>query len=272
MKHRVTRLLTGIAAIMLLTTFLGGCILFFPDWLGGATDITIALEWDDRDEDLELYLTFPVDDGASGDIGSADIVAYADITDAFAAPALMYNASHPENDSGNQREIVDDGNRIGGAGSVVTYSAPSDTARIIEVDDLPASYDSTVFNVDTIPSTGNALNADFGGSDRLQWLGVMEVYVLASSGEIRDAGDPELSIYDSNDNLIAKFPLDENAGIRGMSVVRIPFFRADPAVGGDFNYYQYLIDKQLILDTSDIRSAGETDDYLVFGSAGRKDQ
>ena len=260
----------------ILSVALIGCEIgfyFIGEVLEGETDITIVLDWSSPTQSLELYLTGPEEGGTANftTVRTGDITVYDDIRDAYYAPLAMYTGSHPE--PGTYRFTVDGSNTAGGYQNVVTYeSNPEDpTARIIKVDTIPVQFDAAISR-STIPSSFNGILGDLESSTALAWLGVMEVYVRSTTGPLTDAGNVVVRIYDQQDQEIATIPLNQsigNPGITGMSVVRIPFFHADRATAEDGPYYQYLLDQQVILDETDVRSIAETGDVLVASSFGR---
>ncbi len=266
MKKKTSRSLLAVIGATALVLLLGACEWFIVIIAGleNTTDFTVVLEWDEESEPLNLYATAP--DHLAGIVTNSDIRAYTDIGEAFnRGISTTYTGFYPEDVA--DRVTVDSGNPSDGFGNSIRYTSPTSTSRAIEVTDLPVEWTGSIPGTNTTsPSSANGLLSAYSASDNLAALGIIEIYVLADSGEIRDSGDPVLTIYDANDRFLASFSLDDDAGIRGMSVVRIMFFRDQ---SGD-NYYQYLIDKRNILNEGDVRSIGSDDQYVMLSSRGQE--
>jgi hypothetical protein len=264
MRHGVRSSFTLIAAALIAIATIAGCTIIYQPGTGlmPSGDLRVELTWDRTDVDLDLYLTYP--DPQTTTVNPAAVPVYTSIRDAYDAPLAGNVGFFPE-DANRRARVYQDADRS--ADNNVRYSSVRTTKEVITVLDIPFNYGSLTLpqSFTTSPVTANALPQ---GRD-YAWVGVMEVYVFGRSGTVSGAGNPAVSIYDNAGERIAQFAVTEETHIKGLSIARIPVFRTTDGR----NYYQILLDKQLILDTTGIRSVAPADsDYVVIGLEGREDR
>ncbi len=265
MRHGMRGSFKLIAGAFIAVTAIAGChVTVAPGPTPSPpSDLTIELTWDRSDVDLDLYLTFP--DPQHTTVNPADVPVYASIQDAYQAPVVGNVGFFPE-DGATRRNRVYQGNQRSPDHNVI-FSSPRTRKEVITVHDIPFDFGvlTALDSFTTLPTAANALPS----GRRYAWVGVMEIYVFGAVGTVSNAGNPTVTIYDSADNRVASFPINEETHIKGLSVARIPVFRTTDAR----NYYQALLDKQLILDTTGIRSVAPTgSDHVVIGLEGRLDR
>ena len=269
MRHGMRSSLKLIAGALVVIAVIAGCnITIMP----GAdpvttTDLRVELTWNRSDVDLDLYLTFP--DPQNTTVDPAAVPVYTSIQDAYAAPEVGNVGFFPEHGTERRDRVYQANHRS--ADNNVRYTSPRTTKEVITVHDIPFNYGALTLDegftdsFTTSPSTVNALPS----GRRYAWVGVMEIYVFGAEGTVSGAGEPTVTIYDSANEKLAQFPINEDTHIKGLSIARIPVFRTTDGR----NYYQILLHKQLILDTTGIRSVGPAEsDYIVIGIEGREDR
>ena len=273
------RLLMRVGVLTVATVFaLSGCFIIIGDWdlSNWTADLHIVGEWDVDFGNLDLYLSYPdpVDGNTTDD---TFVPTFSDPYYDYSTVAGGDNGFYIEDYDIDPalRELVYTGSKTSsftadGAASVeMTVDSTQDGEEVIIVRRPPFNY--TVVD----PGDFQGANAEIGlptSRDDYAWIGVSELYVNASGGNIA-AADLEVTIYDANDNPLISFRPSENASYASASIARIHYFRAKNSGETDTEpYYLIVPDQRWITNGTDgFRSVtGTTSDGETFvGAFGR---
>lgn len=253
--------ITGMVAVLVLT----GCQGLLEEWLERNSDVTLSLTWEGG-EDLDLYLTYPApaDNDTTDDAGTPT---YGSIADAY-YPALINGDEgfYPEDGTAN-RAFVNQVDRSSADGDVRWFSFgddsdDNDNREVIYIDQLPFNYTLGGGDYNTTPNSANALPSGYDYA----WVGVLEGYVWGFDGDVSDAEEVKLTVYNEDDRLLGEFVIPQEMTVKGTSLVRIPVFQVE---GRSAVVYQVLAHTQLLTASNQIRSVGETTtvgDYTVLAT------
>ncbi|MFW5789316.1 MAG: hypothetical protein ACOCW3_05185 [Spirochaetota bacterium] len=262
------RLLIRAGVLAATTMFaLGGCLILIGDGIGDGSvdwdledwtaDLKIVGEWNEDSDDIELWTSYPRPE----DIGTTENPTDNPTTNDYGVPEFedpYYDLA--ESGGGDpgffladaEREMVQPSSNestftASGSPAIELKDYGSEGEQVILVNRPPWSYD------------GSALEPDFqdpdgeiglpSSAEGYAWVGVGELYVHASSGNI-PAADLEITIYDADDNPLISFRPPDDTSYASASVARIHYFIADRGTSYE-PYYLIVPDQRWITNGTD---------------------
>jgi len=273
MNRKLRRTAKPISLSIAILALFAACdiFIFLPGWLDDSTDLSIELTWDGS-QDLDLYVTVPApSDGNT--TNNAGTPPYTNILQAYDQAAISGgDPGFTPKDGTSQRERIFSGNTSDSfSGDTVVYNSgasDSDT-QVIEIRGIPFNYNTGGFT--TAANSENGLTAGYDYA----WVGIMEVYVWATSGKVSDADNVQVTVYQGS-NTVGTYVIPEDTNVTGASLVRIPVFRArNTSTSAERNTYQILAHTQLLTSQSQIRGIEEPQvvgEYQVLNVFGTQDQ
>jgi len=275
------RLLIRAGLLAAATVFtLGGCFIIIGDWdlEDWSADLQIVAEWNEESANIDLWTSYPRPD----DIDAADNPT----TDDNGVPEFedpYYDLAESGVLGGDPGFYLADAERekVNPSSKESTFTASSSPAielkdyssegeEVILVNRPPWSYDGSALG----PGFQNP-DGDIGlptGPEGYAWVGVGELYVNASSGNI-PAANLEITIYDASDNPLISFRPPDDTSYASASVARIHYFIA--VRGTEYEpYYLIVPDQRWIPSGTDgFRSvSGSSGESGVFvGAFGRSE-
>jgi hypothetical protein len=268
MRIRKTALFAGMTLLAALLV-LGGCNITI-NWPDGIDDsgiepgIYLSLEWtDDGSTNPHLYLTYPAIADTTSFDGTPPV-----FTEPFGVPGVDaelgfapedYLGSGPPVDGVDIRGTVYFGNVESIYGTSTDAGAElvgdADGNEVILIREFPFYSSADDFNTSGGDLTGLA-------ADNYAWVGIMEVYAYATSGQLATEGsadDVGAVLYvievdgSGNETVKAVIEVPGSTNVEGTSLLRINCFYAD----GGFEVYQFVPDVRVIQDDIQIRSVGD---------------
>ena len=256
-------MLKGLALTAMLLLVLSACDITI-NWGPWTPDpepeagLSFSLEWSDNGTDVpHLYMTYPVGD-------TTDVMDAPTFSEPYLAPTdggdlgfvpIDISEGVPD-ETTDVRGAVYTGNLESGYSvtgiPAVEMIERNDAYEIILVRGFPFTSNST-----TLSTSGGGITGLAVGS--YTWVGVMEAYAYATSGQLEYAsGDggvnAVLNVFITDEygeeEVLAVYELPANTDLKGSSIVRINCFY--DAAG--FEIYQLVPDIRVIQSTTQIRS------------------
>ena len=257
------KMLSGLALAVILLLVLSACNITINWWdpepepePEPEPGLSFSLEWTDNGvDDPHLYMTYPaptsLDTTESGTPAFFDPYSPPLAGDYGFAPTDPFTvAGDVPNENTDKRGTVYYGDRDS---STPVLGTPA--TEMTEINDaseviLVRGFPFTSFSTEVSTNGGGISGLDLG---TYTWVGVMEAYAYATSGQLEyESGvgvSAVLNVFDDGEPL-AVYELPANTDLKGSSIVRINCFY--DAAG--FEIYQLVPDIRVILSTSQIRS------------------
>jgi len=260
-----------IVAGLIVTVASSGCLILIDGdtWENLDADLTISAEWDSDYRDVDLHVSYPWPNDGDNAPNTTD--------DNGGDPVFegLYDDGDGANgdfgfflsDDAIYREIVSPSRQessftAAGAASVeMTQEGKDGGAEIVVIRRPP--FESTNLVYRTNPNNSLGLSTSY---ESFAWIGVGEVYVHGDSGALVTSGGYSagvvVTVYDENENALARISLPEDIDLTSMSVARIHYFVARDFGGDTFNYYVIVPDVRTMVGISEFRNVGSG---VVFG-------
>lgn len=272
MSFRKRTIIVGALAALLVVLLTACDIGFWLDLLEPDAYLSFAVEWDYKDGDVDLYLTFP-DDVDTTPGGTSPIYlepyTYWAATDADRWDAI--DGFWPEDGLVAPRVAVYWDNEFSAA-PAGSRPAVQLTRDVRQNDEGPE-----IITVRGFPFTSNSVTwqtltaADGLPADNYVWVGVMELYAYAFGANDKlsysdgTGLDAVVKVYDRYDDKIAEFTIPAFTDVKGASIARINCFYNDSGQ----EYYQIVPDVRLIMDEAQIRGFGDATPTIVVEGGSR---